>query len=78
MQAWAMKLVRLVMRLTPYGVMALMIKVVASSNLHDIINLGTFVIASYVALGIMFVVHGILVATTGLNLLNSLRKRARF
>ncbi|MEX0423532.1 L-cystine transporter [Providencia rettgeri] len=67
MQAWAMKLVRLVMRLTPYGVMALMIKVVASSNLHDIINLGTFVIASYVALGIMFVVHGILVATTGLN-----------
>ncbi|TOM59000.1 L-cystine transporter, partial [Vibrio parahaemolyticus] len=30
LQAWAMKLVRLVMRLTPYGVMALMIKVVAS------------------------------------------------
>ncbi|ENU1226483.1 L-cystine transporter [Providencia huaxiensis] len=74
MQAWAMKLVRLVMRLTPYGVMALMIKVVASSNLHDIINLGTFVIASYVALGIMFVVHGILVATTGLNPIKFFKK----
>ncbi|WP_272513150.1 L-cystine transporter [Providencia sp. PROV215] len=74
MQAWAMKLVRLVMRLTPYGVMALMIKVVASSNLHDIINLGTFVIASYVALGIMFVIHGILVATTGLNPIKFFKK----
>ncbi|WP_369311477.1 L-cystine transporter [Providencia rettgeri] len=74
MQAWAMKLVRLVMRLTPYGVMALMIKVVASSNLHDIINLGTFVIASYVALGIMFIVHGIFVATTGLNPIKFFKK----
>ncbi|MBG5881834.1 MULTISPECIES: L-cystine transporter [Providencia] len=74
MQAWAMKLVRLVMRLTPYGVMALMIKVVASSNLADIINLGTFVIASYVALAIMFVVHGILVATTGLNPIKFFKK----
>ncbi|MDE9591197.1 cation:dicarboxylate symporter family transporter, partial [Xenorhabdus bovienii] len=33
LQAWAMKLVRLVMLLTPYGVMALMTKVVASSNI---------------------------------------------
>ena len=74
LQAWAMKLVRLVMRLTPYGVMALMIKVVASSNLADIINLGTFVIASYVALGIMFVVHGILVASTGLNPIKFFKK----
>ncbi|HGN1705193.1 TPA: L-cystine transporter [Providencia rettgeri] len=74
LQAWAMKLVRLVMRLTPYGVMALMIKVVASSNLHDIINLGTFVVASYVALAIMFVVHGILVATTGLNPIKFFKK----
>lgn len=74
LQSWAMKLVRLVMRLTPYGVMALMIKVVASSNLHDIINLGTFVVASYVALAIMFVIHGILVATTGLNPIKFFKK----
>ena len=74
MQAWAMKLVRLVMRLTPYGVMALMIKVVASSNLADIINLGTFVVASYVALAIMFVIHGVLIATTGLNPIKFFKK----
>ncbi len=34
-----MKLVRLVMQLTPYGVLALMTKVVAGSNLQDIIKL---------------------------------------
>lgn len=74
MQAWAMKLVRLVMRLTPYGVMALMTKVVASSNLHDITQLGSFVVASYIALGLMFVVHGGLLALTGINPLKFLKK----
>lgn len=47
LQSWVMKLVRLVMQLTPYGVLALMTKVVAGSNLQDIIKLGSFVIASY-------------------------------
>lgn len=36
LQSWVMKLVRLVMTLTPYGVFALMTKVVASSNVADI------------------------------------------
>ena len=46
-----MKLVRLVMKLTPYGVLALMTKVVAGSNIHDIVKLGSFVVASYIGLG---------------------------
>ncbi|MBC8951238.1 MULTISPECIES: L-cystine transporter [Xenorhabdus] len=74
MQAWAMKLVRLVMCLTPYGVMALMTKVVASSNIHDITQLGSFVVASYIALGLMFVVHGGLLAFTGINPLKFFKK----
>lgn len=41
-QLWVMKLVRLVMTLTPYGVFALMTKVVASSNMADILKLGGF------------------------------------
>ncbi|MBU5567592.1 cation:dicarboxylase symporter family transporter, partial [Escherichia sp. S69_ASV_4] len=60
LQSWVMKLVRLVMQLTPYGVLALMTKVVAGSNLQDIIKLGSFVVASYLGLLIMFAVHGIL------------------
>ncbi|OTA15802.1 C4-dicarboxylate transporter DctA [Xenorhabdus vietnamensis] len=74
MQIWAMKLVRLVMRLTPYGVMALMTKVVANSNIHDITQLGNFVVASYIALGLMFIVHGGLLALTGINPLKFFKK----
>lgn len=67
LQAWVMKLVRLVMRLTPYGVLALMTKMVAGSNLQDIIKLGSFVVASYLGLAIMFVVHALLLSLTGIN-----------
>lgn len=65
LQAWVMKLVRLVISLTPYGVFALMTKVVASSNLADVLNLGRFLVASYVAIGIMFVVHALLLLFSG-------------
>lgn len=67
LQSWIMKLVRLVMLLTPYGVMALMAKVIANTNYHDIINLGSFVVASYLGLLIMFTVHAILLSLTGIN-----------
>ncbi|OOS02012.1 L-cystine transporter [Canicola haemoglobinophilus] len=55
-----MRLVRFVIRLTPYGVFALMIKMSATSKWADIVNLGNFIVASYVAIGLMFLVHGIL------------------
>ena len=71
LQAWVM---RLVMKLTPYGVLALMTKVVASSNLQDIIKLGSFVLVSYLALGLMFVVHGLLLSLAGINPLRFFRK----
>lgn len=66
-QTIVMKLVQMVMSFTPYGVMALMTKVVASSNLADILNLGKFIVASYVAIGIMFLVHGGLLSLSGFN-----------
>lgn len=74
LQAWIGQLVRLIMGLTPYGVMALMTKMAATSNAADILNLGKFVIASYVGLAIMFVVHGVLLVLTGVNPLTFFRK----
>ncbi|MBD8161817.1 L-cystine transporter [Erwinia persicina] len=74
MQAWVMKLVRLIMKLTPYGVLALMTKVVATSNLSDIIKLGSFVLASYLGLAIMFAVHALLLSVNGVNPLRFFRK----
>ncbi|WP_336930256.1 L-cystine transporter [Acinetobacter tandoii] len=67
MQAWVMKLVRLIMTLTPYGVFALMTNIVANSKLADILNLGGFLVASYIGLGIMFAVHAIILLLTGVN-----------
>ncbi|NYS29354.1 L-cystine transporter [Pantoea sp. WMus005] len=74
LQSWVMKLVRLVMKLTPYGVLALMTKVVAGSNLQDIIKLGSFVIASYLGLAIMFGVHALLLSVNGINPMRFFRK----
>jgi L-cystine uptake protein TcyP (sodium:dicarboxylate symporter family) len=73
-QAVIMRLVKLVMGLTPYGILSLMTYVVASSNGSDILNLIGFVIASYVAIAIMFLVHGLLLTLTGNNPVDFFRK----
>lgn len=72
--AVVMRLVTLVLRLTPFGVLALMANMIANTNFAGIIQLGKFVLASYVALGIMFVIHLVLVGFFGLNPLTYLRK----
>lgn len=74
LQSWIMKLVRIVMLLTPYGVLALMTKVVAASNLQDIIKLGAFVLVSYLGLALMFMVHGLLLGVSGINPIKYLQK----
>ena len=64
-QAVVLKLVRMVISLTPYGVFALMLNVSASSSGEDILNLLGFVVASYLAIAIMFVVHALIIAASG-------------
>ena len=66
-QDWVMHLVRLIIALTPYGVLALMTKVAASSDSQDIWNLLEFIAVSYLAIFLMFGVHGLLVSLTGLS-----------
>ncbi|MCX2962153.1 L-cystine transporter [Rodentibacter caecimuris] len=61
------RLVRFVIRLTPYGVFALMIKVGATSKWADILNLGSFIVASYIAIFLMFVIHGLLLFLSGIS-----------
>ena len=69
-----MKLVHMIMALTPYGILALITKVVAGSNAADILNLITFVLASYVAILIMFAVHAGLLTLGGVNVVDYFRK----
>ena len=67
LQAVIMRLVQMIMALTPYGILALMTRVVAGSNGQDLWNLVEFVGASYVAIAIMFAIHGILLRLAGVN-----------
>jgi len=65
--AIVMRIVTIVLRLTPYGVFALMAQVVSTSSYTDILHLIDFVLASYSALLLMFGVHLLIVSGLGLN-----------
>ncbi|MER2457125.1 L-cystine transporter TcyP [Bacillus subtilis] len=64
----------LILRLTPYGVLAIMTKTIATSDLDSILKLGMFVIASYAALITMFIIHLLLLTFSGLNPVIYLKK----
>ncbi|WP_223592521.1 L-cystine transporter [Neobacillus bataviensis] len=69
-----MRVVTLILRLTPYGVLALITKVMATSDYEAIAKLGKFVIASYVALIAMFIVHLLLLLLAKLSPVNYVKK----
>lgn len=71
-----MRLVQIILRLTPYGVLALMTKVVSTSNVKEILKLVNFVVANYLAIALMFVVHGIIILLVGLNPIKFFKKSA--
>ncbi len=73
-QSVILKLVKMVIALTPYGVLALMAKVSATSSGDDILNLAGFLVASYVAIIIMFFVHAAILMLTGFNPIDFFRK----
>lgn len=69
-----MRIVTLILRLTPYGILALMAKTIAGTDLQVILDLIDFVLASYVALIVMFIIHLILLSLFGFNPVTYLRK----
>ncbi|GIN86579.1 L-cystine uptake protein TcyP [Heyndrickxia sporothermodurans] len=69
-----MRIVTLILRLTPYGVLALITKVMATSDYGAIARLGKFVIASYVALIVMFIVHLLLISLAKLSPVKYVKK----
>ena len=73
-----MRMVTIILRLTPYGVLALMTRVVSSSDFSEIARLIQFVIASYIALAIMFVIHLIILMIFGLNPITYVRKSLQY
>ena len=73
-QTVVMKLVNIVMNLTPYGVLALMTRVIATSDGSAIVTLITFVVASYIAIVIMFGVHAMIIGLLGANVRSYFQK----
>ncbi|MBV7435250.1 cation:dicarboxylase symporter family transporter [Cardiobacteriaceae bacterium TAE3-ERU3] len=74
LQHWIMALVRMIIRLTPYGVAALMTKVVVTTDANAIWQLAKFLIASYVALVIMLGVHALVITLAGRSPVDYFRK----
>jgi uncharacterized protein len=72
--AIVMRIVTLVLRLTPYGILAIMSRVTATSDINSIAKLGKFVAASYIALFVMFAVHLLILALSGLNPITYVKK----
>ena len=72
--AVVMRLVTLILRLTPYGILSLIANVTATSNAKEILSLLKFVVASYVGLLLILIVHLIILLLKGLNPLTYLKK----
>lgn len=69
-----MRVVTLILRLTPYGIFALMVNKAATSDLVAFWNLGKFIVASYIAIFVMFLVHMLLIRLVGLNPITYIKK----
>src|SRR5699024_5893816 len=72
--AVVMRIVTLILRLAPFGILALMANTVAGTSVAGILQMGKFVLVSYVAILIMFIIHFILVSFAGLNPLRFIQK----
>ncbi|ALM55963.1 L-cystine transporter [Staphylococcus equorum] len=69
-----MAIVTFVLRLTPYGILAIMTSTIATSDFGAIWTLGKFVLASYAALIVMYIIHLIIVTGLGLNPVTFVKK----
>jgi hypothetical protein len=72
--ALVMAIVTFVLRLTPYGILAIMTSTIATSDFAAIWTLGKFVIASYAALIVMYIIHLVIISGIGLNPVTFVKK----
>lgn len=69
-----MAIVTFVLRLTPYGILAIMASTLATSDFGAIWTLGKFLLASYAALITMYVIHLIILSVLGINPVRYVKK----
>ncbi|HCU7904518.1 TPA: L-cystine transporter [Staphylococcus aureus] len=69
-----MAIVTFVLRLTPYGVLAIMANTLSTSEFGAIWTLGKFLIASYAALITMYIIHLIILSLLGISPIRYIKK----
>lgn len=69
-----MAIVTFVLRLTPYGVLAIMANTLSTSDFGTIWTLGKFLIASYAALITMYIIHLIILSLLGISPIRYVKK----
>ncbi|HBC4804437.1 TPA: L-cystine transporter [Staphylococcus aureus] len=69
-----MTIVTFVLRLTPYGVLAIMANTLSTSDFGAIWTLGKFLIASYAALITMYIIHLIILSLLGISPIRYVKK----
>lgn len=69
-----MAIVTFVLRLTPYGVLAIMANTLSTSDFAAIWTLGKFLIASYAALITMYIIHLIILSLLGISPIRYIKK----
>ncbi|HGN7310712.1 L-cystine transporter [Staphylococcus aureus] len=69
-----MAIVTFVLRLTPYGVLAIMPNTLSTSDFGAIWTLGKFLIASYAALITMYIIHLIILSLLGISPIRYVKK----
>lgn len=69
-----MAIVTFVLRLTPYGVLAIMANTLSTSDFGTIWTLGKFLIASYAALITMYIIHLIILSLLGISPIRYIKK----
>lgn len=69
-----MAIVTFVLRLTPYGILAIMASTLATSDFAAIWTLGKFLLASYTALITMYLIHLIILGVLGINPVRYVKK----
>jgi L-cystine uptake protein TcyP (sodium:dicarboxylate symporter family) len=69
-----MRLVVIVLRLTPYGIFALFSVITATSSYTEILSLANFVVVTYVAIIVMFIIHFLILLLFGFNTITYIKK----
>ncbi|WP_297816118.1 L-cystine transporter [uncultured Lactobacillus sp.] len=73
-RAVVMKIVKMILQLTPYGIFALIARTSATNSFASMAKLVTFILAAYLAVAVMFIVHAILLMVNGINPITYFKK----